>query len=56
LQPRILTIDDGEARRAVQAILEREQMHVTPAKSAEDGVDALCSAYFDLVITDFRGA
>ena len=55
MQPRILTVDDdGEARLAVQAILEREQMHVTPVESAEDGLDALSRAYFDLVITDFR--
>jgi two-component system sporulation sensor kinase A len=57
LQPRILTVDDdSEARLAVQAILERERMHVTPADSAEDGLDALSRAYFDLVITDFRMA
>ena len=55
MHPRILTIDDdGEARLAVQAVLERQQMHVTPAKNAEDGLRALSRAYFDLVITDFR--
>jgi len=55
MQHRILTVDDdSNARLAVQAILERQQMHVTPVESAEDGLSALSSAYFDLVITDFR--
>ena len=55
MQQRILTVDDDtEARLAVQSILEREQMHVTPAESAEDGLSALSSAHFDLVITDFH--
>jgi two-component system C4-dicarboxylate transport response regulator DctD len=55
MQHRILTVDDdSEARLAVQAILERQQMLVTPAESAEDGLAALRGAHFDLVITDFR--
>jgi len=55
VQPRILTVDDNrEALLALQGILEREHMHVTPADNAEDGLDALSRAYFDLVITDFR--
>jgi two-component system C4-dicarboxylate transport response regulator DctD len=55
MQQRILTVDDDtDARLAVQTILERERLHVTPAMSAEDGLFALSSAHFDLVITDFR--
>ena len=55
MQHRILTVDDdSEARLAVQAILERQQMLVTLAESAEDGLAALSGAHFDLVITDFR--
>ncbi|HLH30522.1 MAG TPA: response regulator [Terriglobia bacterium] len=55
MQQRILAVDDdNDARLAVQTILERERMHVTPATSAEDGLCALSSAHFDLVITDFR--
>ena len=55
MQHRILTVDDdSDARLAVQRILERQQMHVTPAESAEDGLSALSSSHFDLVITDFR--
>jgi DNA-binding NtrC family response regulator len=55
MQHRILTVDDdSEARLAVQAILERQQILVTLAESAEDGLAALSGAHFDLVITDFR--
>jgi DNA-binding NtrC family response regulator len=55
IPPRILTIDDNlEARLAVQGVLEREHMHVTPADSAEDGLDALSRTHFDLVITDLQ--
>jgi DNA-binding NtrC family response regulator len=55
LPPRILEIDDNlEARLAVQWVLEREHMHVTVADSAEDGLDVLSRAHFDLVITDLR--
>ena len=50
MQHRILTVDDdSEARLAVQAILERQQMLVTLAESAEDGLAALSGAHFDLV-------
>jgi CheY-like chemotaxis protein len=55
MQHRILTVDDdSDARLAVQRILERQQMHVATAESAEDGLSALSSSNFDLVITDFR--
>jgi DNA-binding NtrC family response regulator len=54
-EPRILTIDDdAEERLAVQWVLERERLHVTPAESAEQGLDNLSRSHFDLVITDLK--
>src|SRR5215467_13863922 len=53
--PRILTVDDNpDARIAVQGVLQREHMHVMQAENAEDGLNAISRAHFDLVITDLR--
>ena len=52
---RVLMIDDDPLQRLlIEEILEPPQYHLTYAPGGQDGLDWLCRAEFDVVLTDRR--